>query len=194
MKASLFTNGLTVGALACAMLAGCDRGYTSATAGIEQTKFPGQVTAGGLTSGQIMARSAKPETNAAYSGGTPGIAGGSGGNTAGAALGGTVAETGQGPSQGATPPSGAAQGGNKPTGDYGGPAANAPAAGVTPVGAGTATNAPRTPPAVNPTATTGMPAAGTPGAPAAPDATGAPGASGQATKPAAPGTLTGDKR
>jgi hypothetical protein len=172
MKASL----LTIAAVACAMLAGCDRGHTDAKEGVIQTKFPGQVTAGGLSSGQIMARSAKPETNAAYSGGTPGIAGGSGGNTAGAALGGTVAETGQGPSQGVTPPASAGQPGNKPVGDYGGPPANAPAAGITPVGAGAATNQEKTAPA---------PAGAAPGVAGAPAQ--------QGTPPAAPGTLTGDK-
>ncbi len=89
---------------------------TRRTASI-QTKFPGQVTAGGGTSGQVMARSAKPETNAAYAGGTPGIAGGAGGNNAGAAMGGTVTETGQGPSSGVTAPVSGGQPGNKPSGD-----------------------------------------------------------------------------
>ena len=137
MKASTLTLGLFA---ACAALAGCDRGHTNPKDGVVQTKFPGQVTAGGLTSGQIMAKSAKPETNAAYSGGTPGIAGGAGGTTGGAALGGTVTETGQGPSQGATTPASAAQPGNKPLGDNGKMPHTAPAAGVTPVGAGAATN------------------------------------------------------
>jgi hypothetical protein len=120
---------------AAAALAGCDRGHTNPKEGVIQTRFPGQVTSGGGTSGQVMARSAKPETNAAYAGGTPGIAGG-----AGAAMGGTVSETGQGPSKGVTAPASGGQPGNKPQGDYGGPAANAPAAGSTPVGAGSATN------------------------------------------------------
>lgn len=137
MKASTLALGVVA---ACLSLAGCDRGHTNPKDGVIQTRFPGQVTAGGLTSGQVMARSSKPETNAAYAGGTPGIAGGSGGTTGGAALGGTVAETGQGPSQGVTAPSSAGQGGNKPPGDYGSKPADAPAAGVTPVGAGTATN------------------------------------------------------
>ncbi|MFC5460781.1 hypothetical protein [Massilia niabensis] len=182
------THRVTIGAIAvsCAMLAGCDRGHANARDGVEQTKFPGQVTAGGLTSGQVMARSSKPETNAAYAGGTPGIAGGSGGTTGGAALGGTVAESGQGPSQGVTTPASAGQAGNKPVGDYGGPPANAPAAGVTPVGAGTASNQDKTAPAVNPTGATGATGAAGPA--------GTAGAPGQPTKPAAaPGTLTGDK-
>lgn len=137
MKASTLALGILA---ACAGLAGCDRGHTNPKDGVIQTKFPGQVTSGGLTSGQVMAKSPKPETNAAYAGGTPGIAGGAGGTTGGAALGGTVAETGQGPDKGVTPPASAAQPGNKPLGDNGGPPANAPAAGVTPVGAGAATN------------------------------------------------------
>ena len=137
MKAFTLTMSLVA---ACAALAGCDRGHTDAKDGVIQTKFPGQVTAGGLTSGQVIARSPKPTTNAAYSGGTPGIAGGAGGNTGGSALGGTVAESGQGPNQGATTPASAGQGGNKPAGNYGKPPADAPAAGVTPVGAGNATN------------------------------------------------------
>lgn len=192
MKASTLTKrtatGVAAGVLACAMLAGCDRGYTNAKDGVEQTKFPGQVTAGGLTSGQIIARTAKPETNATYAGGTPGIAGGAGGNTGGAALGGTVTETGRGPSAGVTAPSGALQGGNKPPGDYGGPPANAPAAGVTPVGAGAASNQQGTGPATNNAATgavTGAPAGAATGPAGAPAQQGKP--------PAAPGTLTGDK-
>lgn len=107
MKALVF---LMHGAACAALLAtaGCDRGYRDSTAGVRQTKFPGQVTAGGSTSGQVLARNAKPTTDATYAGGTPGIAGGSGGTTGGAATAGTVRETGQGPSQGTTPPSGAA--------------------------------------------------------------------------------------
>lgn len=94
-----------------------------------QTKFPGMVTAGGGTSGQVMAAHGGPKTDAGYAGGTPGIAGGSGGNTAGAATGGSVRETGQGPSQGVTPPAGAATQGTTqtPPGDYGKPAAPTPA-------------------------------------------------------------------
>lgn len=137
MKVSILALGVVA---ACLGLAGCDRGHANPKDGVIQTKFPGQVTAGGLTSGQIMARSSKPETNAAYAGGTPGIAGGSGGTTGGAAMGGTVAETGQGPSQGVTAPASGSQPGNKPPGDYGTKPADAPQAGVTPVGAGAATH------------------------------------------------------
>ncbi|QOL48265.1 hypothetical protein [Massilia litorea] len=142
MKVSTLALGILA---ACMTLAGCDRGHANPKDGVIQTKFPGQVTAGGGTSGQVMARSSKPETNAAYAGGTPGIAGGSGGTTGGAAMGGTVTETGQGPSSGVTAPVSGGAPGNKPAGDYGTKAANAPAAGVTPVGAGSATNQDSTP-------------------------------------------------
>ncbi|MBD8530064.1 MULTISPECIES: hypothetical protein [unclassified Massilia] len=139
MKATTLAMSL-IAASASLALAGCDRGHTDAKDGVIQTRFPGQVTSGGLTSGQVIARSPKPTTNAAYAGGTPGIAGGAGGNTGGAALGGAVAETGQGPTSGASIPASAAQPGNKPPGDSGQLPDSAPAAGVTPVGAGTATN------------------------------------------------------
>ena len=142
MKASTLALGLLA---ACTLLSGCDRGHANPKDGIAQTKFPGQVTAGGGTSGQVMARSAKPETNAAYAGGTPGIAGGAGGNNAGAAMGGTVTETGQGPSSGVTAPVSGGQPGNKPSGDnHARPPADAAAAGVTPA-AGSATNQDSTP-------------------------------------------------
>jgi hypothetical protein len=107
-------------------VAGCKQQGDSA---LLKTKFPGMVTADGGTSGQVMAAHAGPKTDAGYAGGTPGIAGGSGGNTAGAAMGGAVRETGQGPSQGATPPSGAGTQGTTQTqpGDHGQPAAPTPA-------------------------------------------------------------------
>jgi hypothetical protein len=106
--------------------AGCKQHGDSAQ---HKTKFPGMVTADGGTSGQVMAAHGGPKTDAGYAGGTPGIAGGSGGNTAGAATGGAVRETGQGPSQGATPPSGAGTQGTTQTqpGDHGKPAAPTPA-------------------------------------------------------------------
>jgi hypothetical protein len=72
---------------------------------MRETKFPGMVTAGGGTSGQVMARNGGSKTDGTYAGGTPGIAGGSGGNTSGAATGGTVRETGQGPTAGVSAPS-----------------------------------------------------------------------------------------
>jgi hypothetical protein len=108
------------------LLAGCRQHGDNAQ---RKTKFPGMVTADGRTSGQVMAAHGGPKTNAGYAGGTPGIAGGSGGNTGGAATGGAVRETGQGPSQGVTPPSGAGTQGTTQTqpGDHGKPAAPTPA-------------------------------------------------------------------
>ncbi|MBQ5946144.1 hypothetical protein [Massilia sp. ST3] len=127
------------GALALLLAAGCDR-PRGAAAGIEQTKFPGQVTAGGGTSGEILEKNKPPTVDGSYAGGTPGIAGGSGGTTGGAATAGTVQESGQGPSHGVTPPSGAGQAGaTLPPGDMGKPAApanqpTAPASNVAPQG------------------------------------------------------------
>lgn len=100
-------------------LAGCDRDSpATADNGIRQTKFPGQVSAGGGTSGAIMAQTAGGNKAAAPSGtpgipqgvggnagqegmrgqapggtgaaGTPGIPEGSGGTTSGAEMGGTT--------------------------------------------------------------------------------------------------------
>lgn len=114
---------LTPCALAAAalLLAACSRNTAPASDGVIQTKFPGQVTSGGGTSGEVIARTARPVTDATYAGGTPGIAGGSGGNTSGAETGGTTRETGQGPNSGVTAPSGAMQGTQTQPGDTGQP-------------------------------------------------------------------------
>jgi hypothetical protein len=112
--------------------AGCDRNAVGA-GNVMQTKFPGEVTSGGGTSGQILTKNAKPVTDGTYAGGTPGIAGGAGGNTGGAGTGGTVQESGQGPSRGTTQPASAGQpGATLPPGDHGKPAgpATAPAGGA----------------------------------------------------------------
>lgn len=108
------------------LASGCDRGRNPSVGGIDQTKYPGQVSAGGQTSGAIIAATAKPVTDATYAGGTPGHAGGAGGTSSGAETAGTVRETGQGPSRGVTAPTGAQAGTNKPSGDNGSPAAPAP--------------------------------------------------------------------
>lgn len=123
MKAStIFIQAVAV-ALSASVLAGCEGKPGAASHGVVQTGYPGQVSAGGATSGQILARNAKPETDATYAGGTPGIAGGAGGNTSGAETGGAVQESGQGPSSGVTQPSSAGQsGGALPAGDKGGAA------------------------------------------------------------------------
>ena len=111
---------ITISVAALALLAGCGDKPTAASHGVIQTKYPGQVSSGGGTSGQILTANARPETDATYAGGTPGIAGGSGGNTSGAAMGGTVQESGQGPSSGATTPSSAGRPGAAPQpGDHG---------------------------------------------------------------------------
>jgi hypothetical protein len=108
-------------------LAACYRDHASAAAGVNQTKFPGQITSGGGTSGEVLARNAKPVTDGTYAGGTPGIAGGAGGNTSGAGTGGTVQESGQGPSQGTSQPASAGRPGTTlPPGDMGKPATPAP--------------------------------------------------------------------
>jgi hypothetical protein len=91
-------------AAACTvLLAGCgDR--TAVRDGVTQTKLPGHVTAGGPTSGQVIARSGAAA--ATQPAGTPGIPQGAGGNPGGTAMGGsTVAQAAAGPG-GATHPGG----------------------------------------------------------------------------------------
>lgn len=141
MKATTILIHGAVAALALSA-GGCDRNRTESVGGIAQTKYPGQVTAGGATSGTIIAQTAKPVVNATYAGGTPGIAGGSGGNTSGANIGGATSETGQGPSAGVTPPSGAQAGTRTPPGEYGAPAAPAPGTTEAPAATNTAPQAP----------------------------------------------------
>lgn len=92
--------------LGAVLSAGCERGREDGVDGIVQTKYPGQVTAGGASSGTILATTSRPTTDAVYAGGTPGLAGGSGGNTGGAKVGGSSTETGQGPATGVTDPTG----------------------------------------------------------------------------------------
>jgi hypothetical protein len=137
MKASVFL--IHAGALALlALAAGCNRNHLGA-GDVIQTKFPGQVTAGGGTSGQVLARNTKPVTDGAYAGGHPGMAGGAGGNTGGTAMGGTVQESGQGPSRGTTQPASAGQAGaSLPPGDM----SRQGAAGARPGGAGEQGSAP----------------------------------------------------
>lgn len=68
-------------------MAGCNKdGPATADNGIKQTRFPGQLSAGGGTSGEIMAQAAGGNAAKAPSG-TPGIPQGAGGNTGGAAMG-----------------------------------------------------------------------------------------------------------
>jgi hypothetical protein len=89
---------------AAVLASACSRQENAPDSGMRKTGFPGMVTAGGGTSGEVMARAQKPATDGSYAGGTPGIAGGAGGNTGGAGTGGTVQESGHGPSGGTAPP------------------------------------------------------------------------------------------
>lgn len=90
---------------AAAALAGCSRHEREvSSAGVVQTGFPGQVTAGGHTSGEVLAAVPKKTVDGSTAGGTPGTAGGMEGNTGGAKLGGTVSESGHGPSGETQPP------------------------------------------------------------------------------------------
>lgn len=76
---------------------------------VTQTKFPGMVTSGGDTSGQVLARAKSSEVSSSgEAAGTPGIPEGSGGNTSGAALGGTT------PGASATKPDTTGQGDRSP--------------------------------------------------------------------------------
>ena len=90
--------------VAAVLASGCKRDDKAADAGMRKTAFPGMVTAGGGTSGEVIARTAKPSTDGSYAGGTPYIAGGAGGNTGGTATGGAVQESGHGPSGNTAPP------------------------------------------------------------------------------------------
>jgi hypothetical protein len=94
---------LTMG-VAAVLASACTRRDGAADAGVRKTNFPGMVTAGGGTSGEVMARTDRPTTDGSYAGGTPGIAGGSGGTTGGPATAGTVQESGHGPSGATKPP------------------------------------------------------------------------------------------
>ena len=95
---------ITAAGCVLALLAACSQGGAGGSAAaVRNTAFPGQVTAGGGTSGEVMAQ-AKKATDGSYAGGTPYIAGGSGGNTGGAATGGTVQESGHAPSGNTAPP------------------------------------------------------------------------------------------
>lgn len=72
-------------------LSACDR--NDPTRNVNQTKFPGQVTAGGGTGGEIMARSSAAATKSQPVAGTPGIPQGAGGTTGGTATAGSAGAT-----------------------------------------------------------------------------------------------------
>ena len=76
--------------LAAVLLAGgCTEQHGISPGTVRQTKFPGQLAAGGMPSGEIMQRTNKATTSSMPSG-TPGIPEGAGGNTSGPGMGGTT--------------------------------------------------------------------------------------------------------
>ena len=89
---------------AAVLASACSREDKAADSGMRKTSFPGMVTAGGGTSGEVIARNKKPATDASYAGGTPYHAGGAGGTTGGTATAGAVQESGHGPSGKTAPP------------------------------------------------------------------------------------------
>jgi hypothetical protein len=96
---------IVIAGLAAVLAAGCSRrDNAAADAGMRKTNFPGMVTAGGGTSGEVIARNKKPATDASYAGGTPYHAGGAGGTAGGTATAGAVQESGHGPSGKTAPP------------------------------------------------------------------------------------------
>jgi hypothetical protein len=74
----------------CVVLAGCGR--EGARDGVVQTRMPGMVTAGGRTSGEVLAAASTGGAVQPGPAGTPGIPRGSEGNVGGTALGGSVAK------------------------------------------------------------------------------------------------------
>jgi hypothetical protein len=79
-------------ALVALLAAGCGPHEPERENGVQQTQFPGQVSAGGGTSGEVIARAGGK--SASGPAGTPGIPQGAEGNTGGTAPGGTVAKGG----------------------------------------------------------------------------------------------------
>jgi hypothetical protein len=151
-------------ALALAMFAsGCGDHQNVASNGVRQTNFPGQLAAGGKSSGEVMQQKGEGVKSSMPSG-TPGIPQGAGGTTSGPAMGGT------------TP--GAATAGNAPKGQM---------AGETPVGGDAArAGAVGTAPTKSPAAAAGATTAAAPAAPAASTpAAGAPAAAGPAPQSSA---------
>jgi hypothetical protein len=90
--------------VAMVLASACKRQDSAADTGMRKTNFPGMVTAGGGTSGEVMARNKKPATDGSYAGGTPFHAGGAGGTSGGTGTAGAVQESGHGPSGKTAPP------------------------------------------------------------------------------------------
>lgn len=81
--------GLGLAVLAGVLAAACGDRPRSAADEVRQTRFPGQVTAGGGTSGETMSRT-QPAPRTPGPAGTPGIPQGAEGNVGGTAMGGTT--------------------------------------------------------------------------------------------------------
>lgn len=78
-------------ALAALVLAGgCTEQHGISPGTVKQTKFPGQLAAGGMGSGEIMQRTNNTTTASSMPSGTPGIPEGAGGTTSGTGMGGTT--------------------------------------------------------------------------------------------------------
>jgi len=89
MRSTLASVLVSVGTLAAVLTS---VGTLAAAAGPAQTHFPGQVSAAGGTSGDVMARSGELR-NVADEGGTPGIPKGAEGNTGGTQVGASVKQS-----------------------------------------------------------------------------------------------------
>jgi hypothetical protein len=101
----MISNRLLIVLGAASVLAGaCTRQDSAADSGMRKTNFPGMVTAGGGTSGEVIASAKKPAKDGSTAGGTPFHGGGAGGTSGGAATAGTVQESGHGPSGKTAPP------------------------------------------------------------------------------------------
>ena len=80
-------NGCMLAAILLA--AGCTERHGITPGSVAQTKFPGQLAAGGMGSGEIMQQTRQATTSSMPSG-TPGIPEGAGGTTSGPGMGGTT--------------------------------------------------------------------------------------------------------
>jgi hypothetical protein len=79
----------TVALAALVLAGGCTEQHGISPGTVKQTKFPGQLAAGGPGSGEVMQRTRQSSTSSMPSG-TPGIPEGAGGNTSGPGMGGTT--------------------------------------------------------------------------------------------------------
>jgi hypothetical protein len=133
--------------LSAVLLAACG-GQKPASDGVMQTGLPGMITAGGHTSGEVMAANAPAAAVHPGPSGTPGIPGGAEGNPGGAAMGSTAPKT-----------TNLAANTNAPAGPASAPVASASAA-AGPASAPAVTTAPAPPGAPGAPATAAAGAAG----------------------------------